>query len=246
MLLPVRLLDYFSSSYVVNLPSRLDRREEMVKMLAHVGMVPQPGKLEFFPAIRPPSQGMFPSLGARGCFLSHLEILRAAHRQGAERVLIMEDDLEIGPRLPAVEGTLTKVLSSRPWGLVYFGHVAEGDVPPSPDGLVSWNGETSCTHFYGVNGPLVPRLIEYLEAVVDRPAGHPEGGAMHYDGALSMFRTRDQVETLFATPNLGWQRSSRSDIHANKWFDRLPVTRIAVSGLRKLRNVLRLRRPRGS
>jgi hypothetical protein len=111
---------------------------------------------------------------------------------------------------------------------------------------VSWNGVTSCTHFYGVNGPLVPRLIEYLEGVAARPEGHPEGGAMHYDGALSMFRERDQVETLFATPNLGWQRSSRSDIHPHRWFDRLRVTRLAADGLRKLRNVVHPRGPQGS
>lgn len=240
----MRLLDYFSSTYVVNLPTRIDRRDQMLKMLAKVGMVPEPGKLEFFPAIRPRDQGSFPSVGARGCFLSHLEILRAGRRDGAGRILIMEDDLEIAPILPAVEGTLTEVLSSRPWGLVYFGHVADEEPPPSADGLVSWDGVTSCAHFYGVNGPVVPRLIEYLEAVVERPRGHPDGGAMHYDGALSMFRGRAHTETLFATPNLGWQRSSRSDIHPNKWFDVLPGTRLAVRELRKVRNALRPRQPR--
>ena len=49
---------------------------------------------------------------------------------------------------------------------------------------------------------------------------------MHVDGAYSMFRMRrPDVRTLMASPSLGGQRSSRSDIATNQWYDRTPILR---------------------
>jgi|GEM_PF-165907 len=234
----MRLIDYFSSAYVVNLPSRTDRRMEMELMLTRLGMMPLPEKLAFFPAIRPADAGGFPSIGARGCFLSHLELLKIALARGAERVLVMEDDLDIAPNLAAIEGPIVEQLQQQPWGLVYLGHYAEG-LPPSNTGLVRANNLTMCSHFYGINQPFLEQLVTYLESILLRPAGHPDGGPMHYDGALSMFRERTGIPTLFATPCLGWQRSSRSDVAPNKWYDKIPGTRWAVSRARRLRNFVR-------
>ena len=69
----------------------------------------------------------------------------------------------------------------------------------------------------------VDRLLRFLEELQQRPPGHPDGGPMHLDGAYSTFRAQNpDVVTLIASPNLGWQRSSRSDIYPNAWFDRVP------------------------
>jgi hypothetical protein len=232
----VRLHDYFSRTYILNLPERADRRHEMTRMLARIGMSPDPGKLEFFPAIRPNDAGGFPTIGARGCFLGHLEILRTALRQGAQRVLVMEDDLEIVPEFPAIEAGVVQTLSTRPWAFVYLGHVIK-DLPSSPDRFVTSTASTMCSHFYGIGQPAISWLVEFLESLLQRPPGHPDGGPMCYDGALSVFRyRRPEVLTLFSSPNLGWQRSSRSDCYPNRWFDRVPIARHATAQLRKWRN----------
>jgi len=77
-------------------------------------------------------------------------------------------------------------------------------------------------HFYAVNGRILDRLLRFLEELQHRPLGHPDGGPMHLDGAYSTFRAQNpDVVTLIASPNLGWQRSSRSDI-SPKWFDNVP------------------------
>jgi hypothetical protein len=48
---------------------------------------------------------------------------------------------------------------------------------------------------------------------------------MHLDGAYSTFRHQNpDVVTLIASPNLGWQRSSPSNI-SPRWFDRVPGLR---------------------
>lgn len=232
------LIDYFSRTHVVNLPSRADRRDEMTRELAQVGMQFSAGRLEIFPAVRPSDPGGFESIGARGCFMSHLEILRGAQRAGAERVLIMEDDLAMSPRLRALEGQIVEALSSQPWGLVYLGHFAP-NLPVGPSPLVRSDERTIATHFYGVSASALGPLVAHLEAILERPPGHPDGGPMHYDGALTHFRRANPGLTLFTSPSLGWQRSSRSDIAGGRWFDRVPVMRDGVAVLRRVKSRLK-------
>jgi hypothetical protein len=63
---------------------------------------------------------------------------------------------------------------------------------------------------------------------------------MHVDGAYSMFRARrPDVVTLVASPSLGGQRSSRSDITANRWYDRQPGLRLLSGLARKGKNLWR-------
>ena len=87
------------------------------------------------------------------------------------------------------------------------------------------DGSAVTNQFYAVHGQILDPLIAYLEAVLTRPAGHPDGGPMHVDGALTMFRERHPGPlTLVARSNLGWQRSSSSDISTRR-FDQIPVLR---------------------
>ena len=75
---------------------------------------------------------------------------------------------------------------------------------------------------------MLPRLVDFLETVLRRPPGHPDGGPMHVDGAYCTFRNQNpEVITLVAHPNLGWQRRSRGDI-TPRWFDRVPVLRTLI------------------
>jgi GR25 family glycosyltransferase involved in LPS biosynthesis len=75
------------SRFVINLATRADRRAEMEAQLNRVGW-----QAEFFAAFRPNAAEGFPSIGARGCYLSHLAVLRLGLRS-RNHVLIMEDDL---------------------------------------------------------------------------------------------------------------------------------------------------------
>ena len=77
------------SKYVINLEDRTDRRAEMEQQLRRVGW-----QAAFVPAIRPADAADFPSVGARGCFLSHLATL---NRPAGGHVLLMEDDLDFVP-----------------------------------------------------------------------------------------------------------------------------------------------------
>lgn len=80
----------FAMIRVINLPDRKDRRREMTRELAALGLDEDP-RVAFFPAIRPADAGAFASIGARGVYQSQHAILREAAAQGCS-VLILEDD----------------------------------------------------------------------------------------------------------------------------------------------------------
>ncbi|NWG87685.1 MAG: glycosyltransferase family 25 protein [Hydrogenophilaceae bacterium] len=234
----MELSDYFQRIYIINLPARADRRREMQAQLESIGLGGC-SVVEFFPAIRPDSAGDFPSIGACGCFSSHLAVLRNAAHSGFERILILEDDVDFARDFPLRIGSIISQLREQPWGFFYGGYrmwaPAEDEgrgivVIPSDDAVLT-------SHFVGFQAPVVGRLATYLEQMLARPAGDPLGGPMHVDGAYSWFRREcPDVLTLAAVPELGQQRSSRTDIHDLHWYDRMPLIRDVVAALRRIKN----------
>ncbi len=92
-------------------------------------------------------------------------------------------------------------------------------------------------HMIGIRAGVMPALIAYLEAMLARPAGDPQGGPMHADGAYGWFRAAHPAcRTVACQPPLGYQRASRTDIHELHWFDRTPAIRSLVAMVRSFRN----------
>lgn len=233
----MKLLDQFARVYIVNLPERADRRREIEAELDRIGLRVDGEKIRYWKATRPDDAGLFPSLGARGCFMSHLGILEDAIKDGVENILVMEDDLAIDARFALAQPEMCRALREERWHFAYLGHVE-----PMPDrgGRPRWQtGQRplATTHFYAVNRPALRSLRDHLQACLAREPGHPLGSPMHVDGAYSLYRMqRPYALTLIATPSLGGQRSSRSDIFPNKWYDRTPVLAQIAGLMRALKN----------
>jgi hypothetical protein len=234
------LLDTFGHIVVINLPERADRRRGIDAELRKIGLSLAHPAVELFAAIRPTEAAGFPSIGAHGAFRSHLAILDRMLAEGWPRALVLEDDMAFAPgfagRLPA----LAEGLRSRDWGLVY-GH--PGDQPartPAPDdaGLIALPADLGLIqlHFLGVDRAAAEIAAPALRAMLDRPAGSPEGGPMHVDGALNWIRrAHADLIALAIAPAIAQQRASRSDIAPPRWFDRLPVVRTLAALARRLR-----------
>jgi hypothetical protein len=232
----VGLKEYFDRIYVINLPERTDRRRDMLRELQKVGLPLEPGKVEIFSAIRPSTAAGFANTGVRGCFLSHFNILRRAREAELKNVLIMEDDLTMSPRFLADAAGLVRQLQGTEWAFAYFGHIEKVEAA-GPTALVPHAGPLRTTHFLSIDSTVFDRLFAFMELIQQRPAGHPDGGPMPVDGAYSTFRMQNpDVRTLIATPNLGWQRSSRSDL-TPRWFDRVSVIRPVLTVARRLKNM---------
>ena len=236
------LTDIFDRTYVLNLPERADRRREVSATLRSVGMIWTPGQVELFTAIRPDSPEPFRSVGARGCYLSHLGMLKKAREIGVQRLLVLEDDVDLDIGLADQAGVLLDRLQHDDWGIAYLGHLLPPlEAIPKFGTLATVDSSLAIgtTHCYAVHGQIFDLLINFLELVLSRPPGHPDGGPMHVDGAYSMFRRQNpSVLTLVARPNLGWQRSSSSDI-STRWIDQAPLIRDVVRVARLVKRQLK-------
>lgn len=236
----MKFIDFFDRVYVINLPERVDRRKGMEKELEKVGMKFQPGKVELFPAIRPDSAGPFESIGYRGAFLSHLTVLKQARELQLKNVLIMEDDLAFSEHFRKYEDSLIEQLQQTNWDIIQFGYFPEQSAVKVTDSnfatYQSFTGEVIGAHFYAVNGKVLDRFIHFFETLLERPAGHPQGGPMSPDGVFNIFPWQNQdIVRLILIPSFGGQRSSRSDCYTDlKWFDRFPVFREITTVARDL------------
>lgn len=233
-------LDYFEQIYVINLPQRHDRRSEMAEQLRMIGLTWNSPGIRLFSAVRPDDPGGFPSIGTKGCFLSHLGVLRDAAKHGFERILLFEDDLNFVSDFPQRMNKTSARLAQEDWSFFYGGYAIEPMPAASADTtIIPVNASETITtaHFVGFRGDVIEETIGFLEQVLSRPPGHPDGGPMHVDGAYAWYRhLHPEKLTLLATPQLGYQRSSRTDIHALRWYDRTPLVRSAVNYLRKRKN----------
>jgi GR25 family glycosyltransferase involved in LPS biosynthesis len=202
----------------------------MSQELAHLGWPVD--RITWYPAIDPRSSGGFRNAGYRGCFLSHLAVLNMAGNAGYETALILEDDCAFDPGFNA---SVAAALANTTWGICYLGHKEQLQSGPAP--LVEWPPESRVllTHCYAVRRAVLPSLCAFLEVLILRPSGSPEGGPMSPDGALSRFRSsHPEIQTVLASPSVAGQRSSRSDLSA-RWWDRVPIVGQAASAFRHLR-----------
>jgi glycosyl transferase family 25 len=231
------LLETFDRIRIVNLKTRDDRRRETIDQLARLGLTVDGTHIAFHEACRPDSAGAFPSIGARGCYMSHVALLEEAAAAGAGNLLILEDDLDfandVDTRLPRTLGELR----DRAWSIFYGGY--EGYEEPLGGGLLGLANPATgvrTTHFVAFTADAVGRAIPYLRAMQARPAGDPAGGPMHVDGAYSWLRrAHPELTTLLATPELGHQRPSRTDIADLKLLDRIPAFREMMTIGRRLK-----------
>lgn len=238
-----KITDFFDQIYIINLAERVDRRREIEHQFKRIGLALPINNICVFPAIRPGSPGEFPSIGAKGCFLSHLGILEEATMKGLERILICEDDLNFARDFTKRAPDILKTLCEIEWALFYGSYRIEEKFQKLCDSELAVLPSTSAvqtTHFIALQGPSITLASQYLKAILDRPAGDPRGGPMHVDGAYTWFRKENpQFRTLLAIPELGYQRPSRSDIFAATWYDRAPVLSTAIEAFRRAKSAVK-------
>ena len=235
-LLPgLALLAAFDHLYIINLPTRPDRRREMEAQLRLVGLDNHP-KVSFFPAVRGETAGGFASPGARGAFLSHLGILQAALACGARRILIAEDDLDFSfPNDFDLVASLAPLATKR-WDFFYGGYHFPERFLSIGTGLVDVGNrfDIGGLHLYDVSGEVMPDLVAWLYEVEARNA-RGQDVLPHVDLAYTAFqRRKPDCVTYVMSPAIGLQRRSRSDIQQTRFYDRIPFLRPIADVLRPL------------
>lgn len=233
-------LSIFGAIRVINLASRDDRRAEMRAQLSQIGIPVDAPDVGFFDAVRPADAGGFPTVGTRGCFLSHLGVHEQALAARADSVLILEDDLNFGADFVQRIDAVADALGRTRWSIFYGGYSIPGRAARAPAGAIEVLDAAqpvACTHFVAFRGEALRRLPGYLRAILGRAPGDRDGGPMHVDGAYSRFRNdHPGFETVIAVPELGYQRASRTDIHPLRWYDDWPLVRQGAAWIRKVKN----------
>lgn len=227
----IDVLQVFDVVIVINLAHRTDRMREISSELKKIGLTVN--EIQRLNASQPSDRGEFPSIGARGCFESHMNALQFALDIDAKSVLILEDDCDFRG---SVESALAS-LKACDWDIFYGGYLtANGEVSSDvPLGTIPFDVGVVGAHCVAFRGDTVADLLIFLREIYGKKAGDPTGGAMHVDGAYTRYReARPTRLTYYANPMFAFQRSSRSDIAALKWFDKTPGLRGFVGLARKL------------
>jgi hypothetical protein len=209
------LFDSFDRIRIVNLAHRTDRRREMLQQLAGVGLAGDP-RVAFFAAHAFADQGRFYSLGARGCFSSQMTLVEEAAAAG-ESLLILEDDCDFGAAIDACRV---------PAGCdVFYGGYLATSQPHDPAA-----SDIVGAHCMGFSARCLVRLAPWLRAAWagDDPAP--------IDGEYVRFRRANpDLVSVFAAPQVAFQRPSRTDIGQVRAFDRIPLLREAAGLARRFR-----------
>lgn len=207
--------EYFDRVGIINLPSRPDRLASIRNELRLIGFDPDSDQITVPFAPQPDDDHGFKSKGVYGNFLSHLTIIKTARDEGLKRVLILEDDAIFSRRIRTVDyqNALIESAESTGWGMWFIGHYLRSAAAPPNVGVVVTTEPFKWAHCYAVNHSAMDDLIDYLEATIERPEGHPEGGKMYIDGAFSLFRAKYKThKNLICIPAMSIQKGNQSNL----------------------------------
>ena len=233
---------FFGRVVVINLKARADRLAEMKEQLRRIGLCFDSANMQLFESTKPSDAAGFSSVGAHGCFMSHLAVLRAACEDHVNALLILEDDVNFCHDFNLKFAAVASFLEATDWGMLYGSYWLSRR--PNhfdwPCTRAASQLDIGTSAFLAINGQHIAALVSYLQAMLTRAPGDPQGGPMHIDGAYNWFRqSQPDMVTWLASPALGFQRSSRTDVHPLRWFDKLRWTAVLISKIRQWRNGLR-------
>lgn len=216
------LLDYFNRLAIIHLPDRDDRLRALTRELRACGIDIKDPKVVIPHAPMPTTANGFRSRGVYGNFLSHLEIIETAYKDGLETVWTIEDDAIFSRRFRLQQKQIASYLRENEWDLCFIGHSAGKEIPKSPTGLLRYSGSFIWAHSYAVHRRIMPRLIEFFRSSIEREEGHPEGGKIYIDAAYFFFRQfNPDVINIVSSPCLSVQKGSESSLNARKIHDRI-------------------------
>jgi glycosyl transferase family 25 len=236
------LLDTFEAIRIINLRAREDRRREVMAEFARLGLAVDGDRIRFHNASRFDCAHPFPSVGARGCFHSHLAVLEEARLNRFENVLIFEDDCDFIGSIEDALGVALNALREKDWKLFFGGHeeLECDESHPEPIQLIRPGSWICGAHFVAIQRKAIELIVPFLHDEIERLAIDPIGGSRGVDAAYSRFGERfSNLHYFAAWPKLGYQRPSRTDISKPSIFDRTPGVNLFIVPARRLKRYLK-------
>jgi glycosyl transferase, family 25 len=233
------LFEYFDRVGVIHLRERTDRYHALEAELSRVGLSLGHPKVSIPAAPMPSTSNGFSSRGVYGNFLSHVGIIEQAYSDGADTVLVLEDDAIFSREFNVRQSAIAEHLKKNIWDEFFIGHSITRGLPASNSGLVRFSGHFIWAHCYAIHRRIMPRIIDYFHQTLERDSGHPDGARMYIDGAHTEFRRLNpDVICLLSSPCLSVQKGSPSSLNSSHWYDRHYLSRAATTHARRVRDEL--------
>lgn len=187
--------DFFDGIYCINLYTRDDRLKKSKKVFNKLNIPVTYYRVE-----------KHPTSGAKGCFESHMSIIKKAYHDGCKNVLIFEDDLIDNSFYDEalVEKAINFMKKSCKWDIFYFGH--------QPD--IFWNTSRKVsdfiikthsylTHAYVVSRRYMKKLLdkEYYGIPIDKMYLKNEHSYALYPMIFYQDESESDIETSSGTIN---------------------------------------------
>ncbi|MGB8095574.1 MAG: glycosyltransferase family 25 protein [Terracidiphilus sp.] len=215
------LLDYFDRLAIIHLPDRADRYRALRHELSRIGIDIECSKVSMLEPPVPETANGFPSRGVYSCFLSHLEVIEGAYRDGLNTVWVLEDDAIFSEKFKKQQTAVAEYLRANEWDQLFIGHTLFEELPASPTGLLRYSGSFIWAHCYAVHRRIMPWLIDYLRKTIERESGHPDGGKVHIDAAYFLFRQfNPDVMCIVSSPCFSVQKGSQSSLNSPSWYQK--------------------------
>lgn len=233
----------FPYTRIVSLASRPDRRRQVAAELARFGFDRREVAALFFDAVRPAGAAPFQSVGAHGCFLSHLAVITEFLASGRPHLLLLEDDVSFSETEARRLVDILVQLRDLSWS-VFYGEIDE-PTEEEGQGIIEVPADRAVlrAHFLMLTRETATALVPYLNLMKEREPGSPLGGPMDVDGGYSWFRrAHPELRTFAAVPGIAHQRPSRTDIGQQRAVDRYRFLRPIVGAARSLKGWLKSRR----
>jgi len=214
----------------------------MTSELERLGLAIDGGKISFHNASTFDSAHPFPTIGARGCFHSHLAVFEEARLKRFETVLILEDDCDF---VGSIEVSLVRALYAlreQDWSMFFGGHedLERDECQPGPIQRICPGSWIRGTHFVAVHRRAIELMVPFLHEEIARLAIDLLGASRGIDAAYTHFGTRfPELGYFVAWPKLGYQRPSRTDIAQPSAFDRFPIANLLVVPARQVKRYLK-------
>jgi hypothetical protein len=185
----MRILDFVDRLYVISLPSKEDRRRQLVSHLSELGLANETD-ITWVRAIYGevcPAPGWFHAGGAAwGCLQSHLRIVQDALMDGIDSYCVLEDDAVFNSRAPHMFKRLLRELPSD-WGQLYLGGQHLEDPVAMPERPYMWRCRNiNRTHAFMLHRRAFAKFQQHIMNAPDYIAKGP----WHIDHQLGLAHER--------------------------------------------------------
>jgi hypothetical protein len=179
--------EFFDSIYCISVDDRFDRREQVRKQFAGVGLLE---RVEFVLVARHPENR------EQGIFESHMLCLRKGLEVGARHILVFEDDVffrDFDPEALAAACSHLNRLQS--WEALFLGGIISNSRKTSVRSLARITYRC-LSHAYALNAPMASRIV------AEKWVGIPYDGLLrNYNGDFFGVYPMCAFQGLFASDN---------------------------------------------